>query len=271
MSENKEKQNPRKRNTFRVITFSRRQFLKHAAVAAAGVAIASLPAACKSSGTSQKATAETTPPGTTVITSTSPSSIATSTTPTSSAPVPTSTTPTSSTPVPTSTTPLTSTVTSSTPPANGYNYIPSTVTPPLKPVPGTTCVVATDRSYSQDHIWVLPLPNNVVVMGISSTMVEILTEPHKISLSPVGTILSKGDMFGSIEGFKMASDLLTPITGAVIEVDSWVLAQSSEQGVIAQINDDPYRTGWLTVVQLSKPAELSTLLTSQQYINLLAK
>jgi glycine cleavage system H protein len=260
MSENEGKQNPRKRSMFRVITFSRRQFLKHAAVAAAGVAIASLPAACKSPGSTVETTTETTTTETTATTSTSP---------TSSAPV--STAPTSSAPVSTSTTPVTSTVTTSNPPASGYNYIPSTAAPPLKPVPGTDCVVATDKAYSQDHIWVLSLPNNVVALGISSTMVELLTEPHKISLSPVGTILSKGDTFGSIEGFKMASDLLTPVSGTIIETDAWVLAQSSEQGVIAQINDDPYRSGWLIVVQLRIPSELSGLLTAQQYINLLAK
>ena len=115
------------------------------------------------------------------------------------------------------------------------------------------------------------MPANVVIIGISSTMVEMLGEPHKISLSPVGTPLSVDDAFGSIEGFKMATDLLTPVSGTIIEIDDWLVAQSGDLGVIAQINDDPYRSGWMIAVQLSKPAELSALLTSQQYINLLAK
>jgi glycine cleavage system H protein len=115
------------------------------------------------------------------------------------------------------------------------------------------------------------MPGNVAVIGISSTMVEMLGEPHKISLSPAGTVLSWDDAFGSIEGFKMATDLLTPVSGTIIEIDDWLVSQSSDLGVIAQINDDPYRSGWMIAVQLKIPSELSGLLTSQQYINLLAK
>lgn len=140
-------------------------------------------------------------------------------------------------------------------------------------MPGSDCVVATDRSYTSDYLWVLSLPNtsNIAVMGISSTLVEMLGEPHKISLSPVGTPLSAGDTFGSIEGFKMATDLVTPVSGMIVEIDDYLVAQSSDLGVIEQVNDDPYRSGWMVVLQLSKPAELGALLTSQQYINLLAK
>ena len=256
MPENEGKQTPREKSVLRIKTFTRRQFLKHAVVAAAGVAIATLPAACKSPGSTTPPTTSTTSPGTT--------SPATSTTPTSS-----STTPTSSSTAPTSssTTPPTNTVVTS------YNYIPSTAAPPLKPVPGSDCVVATDRSYTSDYLWVLSLPNtsNIAVMGISSTLVEMLGEPHKISLSPVGTPLSAGDTFGSIEGFKMATDLVTPVSGMIVEIDDYLVAQSSDLGVIEQVNDDPYRSGWMVVLQLSKPAELGALLTSQQYINLLAK
>ncbi len=102
-------------------------------------------------------------------------------------------------------------------------------------------------------------------------MVEILSEPHKISLTQTGTNLSAGDPFGTIEGFKMTADILSPVSGIVTEVDSFVLAQSSDFGNIPQINDDPYNSGWLVVVQLSKPQELTDLLTWQKYRDLIAK
>ena len=69
----------------------------------------------------------------------------------------------------------------------------------------------------------------------------------------------------------MATDLVTPVSGMIVEIDDYLVAQSSDLGVIEQVNDDPYRSGWMVVLQLSKPAELGALLTSQQYINLLAK
>lgn len=102
-------------------------------------------------------------------------------------------------------------------------------------------------------------------------MVEILGEPHKISLVPVGTVLSNGDAFGTIEGFKMTADLLTPVSGLVIEIDQFLLAQSSDFGAIPQINEDPYNSGWMVVIQLNKPQELTRLLTWQKYRDLIAK
>jgi glycine cleavage system H protein len=101
-------------------------------------------------------------------------------------------------------------------------------------------------------------------------MVEILGEPYKLSLVSAGTALSLGDAFGTIEGYKITSDLLTPVSGAIIEINDFLLAQSNDFGKISQINDDPYNTGWMIVVQLSNPNELKSLMTAQSYSNLIA-
>lgn len=135
-------------------------------------------------------------------------------------------------------------------------------------VPGTSCTVATDRSYSADHIWVKSLSANMVAMGITASMVEILGEPYKLTLLPVGTQLSLGDVFGTIEGYKITADLSTPVSGVILQMND-VLTTPTKGGMIFPINNDPYNSGWFIVVQLNNPNDLKSLLTAQDYVNLL--
>jgi len=145
-----------------------------------------------------------------------------------------------------------------------YSYVPPTALPPLITVTGTTCTVATDRLYSKEHIWVKSLSSDTVVMGITHTMVKILDSPYRCSLSQVGITLANGDAFGTIEGWKMTADLLTPVSGTLIGRNILAIGFVGEDGVISALQDH-YRSAWMIVVQLSKPAELNSLLTAQQY------
>ena len=129
-------------------------------------------------------------------------------------------------------------------------------------------VVANDRLYSAYNIWVKSLSANVVVMGITSSMVEILSEPYQLSLSQTGTALASGDAFGTIEGYKLTADLISPVSGVILEVNLDLLLQGQVE-MIVQINNDPYNSGWMIVVQLNNPNDLSSLLTPQGYVNLL--
>jgi glycine cleavage system H protein len=104
-------------------------------------------------------------------------------------------------------------------------------------------------------------------MGVTTTMVDILAEPYSLSLPPVGTQLNSGDDFGSIEGYKLTSDLISPVSGIIIEANSYLTIPVGQGGNIQPINNDPYGAGWLVVMQLSNPSELSSLLTPQQYVN----
>jgi glycine cleavage system H protein len=150
----------------------------------------------------------------------------------------------------------------------GYSYVPPTTLPPLMTVVGTDCTVATDRSYSIDNIWVKSLSTDTVAVGITTTMVEIIYQPYNISLSPVGTSLAKEDDFGAIEGYKLSSDLISPISGTVIQINNSLIGISKSNVIITPINDDPYNAGWLIIVRLSNPAELNFLLSAQSYMDL---
>jgi glycine cleavage system H protein len=139
-------------------------------------------------------------------------------------------------------------------------------------VTGTACTVATDRIYSADNIWVKSLSANLAVIGITTTMVDILYEPYNLSLSPVGTVLASDDDFGAVEGYKLSADLTSPVSGTLVQINNFLidLAKQGSSG-ISPLDNDPYNSGWLVVVQLSKPSELNLLLTPQAYRDLVAQ
>jgi glycine cleavage system H protein len=232
-----------KKTPLRATEFSRRQVLKSLGIAAVGTAIAYLPIACKSNAGSTSDTTGVDP-------DTGPSPVVSTTIIDSLTPVASS---------------------SDNPPSTYVQYVPSTAKPSLITIPGTTCTVATDRQYSADNIWIKPLPNNFVVMGITVTLYHILYNPYSCSVSPIGSKLAKQQSFGVIEGYKMTTDLLSPVSGTLTDFNNLVVGNAGGQGAgdgMLTALTDVYGGGWMVVVQLSDPAELSTLLTAQQYATL---
>jgi glycine cleavage system H protein len=108
-------------------------------------------------------------------------------------------------------------------------------------------------------------------MGITTTMVEILYNPYNLSLLPVGSSVTADDAFGNIEGFKMSADLITPVSGTVIQINDNLISMAKLGTPIDPIINDPYNSGWMLVVQLSNLAELGDLVTPQKYIELVEK
>ncbi len=259
-----------KRTTLKVSKFSRRQFLERIGVTVGSGALATLAlaAACKTAGSTTTEATDTTP--TTAPTPTTSVPAASTTTPTSTPPA--STTPTSG--VPTSATPTSSapgtTPPTSTPAATRYAYVPPATPPPLREVPGSDCTVATDRAYSEDHVWVRTLPDGLAVLGISRTLVTIVYEPYNIILPEVGQTLAKGDTMSEVGGYKLSADVFTPVSGQVVDANSYLVACSGG-ALIEPLQQDPYTAGWLLVVKLSQPEELGKLLTAQQYYDLILK
>jgi len=235
----------RKKSALRLKEFSRRQVLKSMGIAAAGAAISCLPIACRSDAATNSDKTDVNPGNETSQGITTPAT-------NSTVPDPSST---------------------GNPPSTYSQYIPPNTQPSLITIQGTTCTVATDRYYSADNIWIKPLPNNFVVMGISVTMYHILYNPYRCSLSPIGTSLAKQDGFGTIEGYKMTADLLSPVSGTVTDFNKLVVGNAGGQGQgdgMLPALADAYRGGWMIVIQLSDPSELGKLLTAQQYATFVA-
>ena len=164
---------------------------------------------------------------------------------------------------------------SSTLPSSGvitsYSYSPPKTLPQMLIALNSTCEVAVDRLYSPDHVWVKVLTSQIAVMGITPTMVEILFNPYNIKLlDDVSNTLSKNDAFAYMEGHKMTADILSPVSGRVLQVNQLLLNLGKQDQGIGPIVSSPYNEGWLIVVLLSNIQEINKLLTAESYRNLIS-
>ena len=97
-------------------------------------------------------------------------------------------------------------------------------------------------SFAKTHEWVAYSDQNgqrIATIGISAFAVEQLTDLVYIDLPQVGQAVTAGESFGEIESVKAVSDLYSPVTGEVVEVNS-ALSDNLEL-----FSDDPYGRGWI--------------------------
>jgi glycine cleavage system H protein len=103
--------------------------------------------------------------------------------------------------------------------------------------------------YSESHEWAEDLGNGMAKVGISAHAQELLGDVVYVELPKVGTQVKAGDAIGVVESVKAASDIYSPVTGEIIEVNK---ALESEPNLI---NQDPYDQGWIFKVKLSGKLE----------------
>jgi len=115
-----------------------------------------------------------------------------------------------------------------------------------------------ELKYSKEHLWIR-VEGDKAVIGITDYAQEELGIITAVELPSVGDELDQDDSFGSIEARKTVADLYAPVSGTVLEVNSEVADSPG------QINDDPYDSGWLIMVEMSDPEELKLLLTADDY------
>ena len=115
-----------------------------------------------------------------------------------------------------------------------------------------------DRTYSKDHEWV-SIEGDVVTIGISDFAQDQLGEVVYVDLPSEGDDLSVGDAFGEIESVKSVSELVSPVTGQVTEVNG-SLSDAPET-----VNSDPHGAGWMVKVRISDESELDGLLSAEDY------
>lgn len=115
-----------------------------------------------------------------------------------------------------------------------------------------------DLLYTDDHEWARA-EGNLVTVGISQFAVEQLGDVTQVDLPREGEVLKQNDPFGSVESVKAVSDLLSPISGKVVKVNT-TLQDSPEY-----VNEDPYDGGWMIQVEVSNPDELKKLMDAAAY------
>ncbi|MEO0127853.1 MAG: glycine cleavage system protein GcvH [candidate division WOR-3 bacterium] len=117
--------------------------------------------------------------------------------------------------------------------------------------------------YTREHEWA-KIEGNVVITGITDYAQSELSDIVMVEPPKVGTQIKAGEAIGTIEAVKAVSDLFAPISGEVIEVNEKVIKEP------AIINRDPYNEGWIYKIKINNPAELDSLLSAEQYKELIA-
>jgi glycine cleavage system H protein len=121
--------------------------------------------------------------------------------------------------------------------------------------------VPSELHYTHDHEW-LRVEGAEGVIGITDYAQGELGDIVFLDLPDVGTKITAGKTFGSIEAVKAASDMFAPVSGEVIAVNP-ELEHKPES-----INQDAYGAGWIVRIKFSNPAEINSLLDAKAYIAL---
>lgn len=119
-------------------------------------------------------------------------------------------------------------------------------------------MVPSKLKYSDTHEWA-KIDDDTAVVGITDHAQSELGDIVYLELPEVGSTVEKGDVFGTLESVKTVSDLISPVSGEVIEANI-KLTDTPEV-----INNEPYEGGWLVKIKLSKPAEVNTLMDADAY------
>ncbi|MDB4847445.1 glycine cleavage system protein GcvH [Candidatus Pseudothioglobus singularis] len=113
--------------------------------------------------------------------------------------------------------------------------------------------------YSEDHEWVDEKEDDLVVIGITDFAQEQLGDLVYVELPEVGDECSRGENISVIESVKAASDLVAPVSGSIIEVNSRL---EDEPEIVTE---DSMGEGWFIKVKLSNPEELNDLMDEDSY------
>lgn len=118
--------------------------------------------------------------------------------------------------------------------------------------------VPRDLKYSKSHEWVR-LEGQIATVGITDHAQRELTSLVFVELPKVGRVLRAGESCAVVESVKAASDVYSPVSGEVTEINT-ELANRPEL-----VNVDPYGAGWFFRVRITEPGEVSGLLDASAY------
>ncbi|HTM52519.1 MAG TPA: glycine cleavage system protein GcvH [Pirellulales bacterium] len=116
--------------------------------------------------------------------------------------------------------------------------------------------------FAKTHEWVHVEPagaEKIATIGISHFAVEALTDLVYIELPEVGRQLRAGESFGEVESVKAVSDLYSPLSGEIVEVNQQLANR------LDQLHDDPYGAGWIIKLKVADESEMSKLMPHAQY------
>jgi glycine cleavage system H protein len=112
--------------------------------------------------------------------------------------------------------------------------------------------------YTKEHEWIR-VEGNQAYVGITDYAQQELGDVVYVELPEAGSAVRQMEPFGVVESVKAVSDLFSPVTGSVKQVNEALFSHPE------LVNSDPYGQGWMILVELNDPAELDALMTAEQY------
>lgn len=120
-----------------------------------------------------------------------------------------------------------------------------------------------DLRYDREHEWVR-VEGDIAVIGISHFAQDQLGEVVYVDLPSAGDELTAGETFGEIESVKSVSELFSPVSGEVVEVNDDL------DGAPETINTDPYGAGWMIKVKMADASQLDAMMAADEYESFIA-
>ena len=118
--------------------------------------------------------------------------------------------------------------------------------------------IPANLKYTKDHEWIV-LDGSIATVGITDFAQGELGDIVFVEVETEGETLAKEEVFGTIEAVKTVSDLFMPMSGKIIEVNKALVSNPEV------VNKDPYNAGWMVKVEITDMSELSSLLSADQY------
>ncbi len=116
-----------------------------------------------------------------------------------------------------------------------------------------------DRRYSKEHEWAKDNGDGTIVMGITDHAQEMLTDIVYVELPAIGKKVKQMDTVAVVESVKSVSDVYSPVSGEVIEVNK-ILEERPDL-----INQDAFGEGWIAKIRMDNPSELKGLMDAAGY------
>ncbi|RLG62295.1 glycine cleavage system protein GcvH [Candidatus Geothermarchaeota archaeon] len=122
--------------------------------------------------------------------------------------------------------------------------------------------VRPDYLYTETHEWI-KIENSSGIVGITDYAQDQLHDIVYIELPEIGLNVKKGDVVAEIESVKAVAEIYSPVSGQIIDINKEL------EGSPELINQSPYDDGWIFKIQISDKNEIKSLLTPEQYLEII--
>ncbi|MES2574547.1 MAG: glycine cleavage system protein GcvH [Bacteroidota bacterium] len=122
--------------------------------------------------------------------------------------------------------------------------------------------IPANLKYTKDHEWV-SVEGDVATVGITYFAQKELGDIVYVEVETLDQTLEKDEIFGTVEAVKTVSDLFLPLSGEIIEFNGDL------ENTPENVNADPYGAGWMIKIKISNLEEINSLLSSEDYKELI--